>query len=404
MVLVFLVITDYYLLFLFQDEIVFARREMAQRFSNGDENEITLYLKNNHFLQLQLEVIDEIPTQFQIRDFNIGISLTRGKEKEIKYYLKPLERGEYDFGHTNVYITTPLHLLKRREKFSRESTMVKVYPSFLKMRKYEFLAISNRLTEAGIKRVRKAGTRTEFDQIKEYVKGDNYRTINWKATAKKARLMVNKYQEERSQHVYNLIDMGRIMKMPFNGMSLLDYAINSALIISNTAILKHDKPGIITFNKSVNAFQKAERKGITMHKILETLYNQQTLFLESDYEYLAVFVKKHLKHRSLLVLYTNFEYITAVHRRMKYLRNLASNHLLLVVVYENTAIKELLNRPAENLQQIYHQTIAEKYEHEKKLIIKELNKHGILTIYTPPGELTPNLINKYLEIKHKGIF
>lgn len=185
---------------------------------------------------------------------------------------------------------------------------------------------------------------------------------------------------------------------------MLDYAINSALIISNTAILKHDKAGVITFNKEVHVFQKAERKEITMHKILETLYNQQTMFLESDYEYLTIFVKKHLKHRSLLVLYTNFEYITAVHRRMRYLRNLASNHLLLVVIYENTAIKQLINQSTENLQKIYHQTIAEKYEHEKKLIIKELNKHGILTVYTPPGELTPNLINKYLELKNRGIF
>src|SRR5690606_40532545 len=119
-----------------------------------------------------------------------------------------------------------------------QNKTVPVYPSFRQMRKYELPAISNRLTEFGIKKIRRIGQNREFEQIKEYVVGDDYRTINWKATARRGTLMVNTYQDERAQQVYAVIDKGRTMKMPFEGMTLLDYDINASLVISNIAIRK----------------------------------------------------------------------------------------------------------------------------------------------------------------------
>lgn len=398
----FLVFVDFTLLFLNKRQNLLLRRELPERMSNGDDNQIFIYIKNQYYIPVRITIIDELPSQFQIRDFEMKLMLGSQEEKKLEYLLKPLERGEYEFGNTNAYVSTYFGLLNRRFIYGDTSTLVKVYPSFLKMRKYELLAISNRLTEVGVKRIRRIGTHSEFDQIKDYVKGDNYRTINWKATAKRAKLMVNHYQEERRQQVFNIIDMGRVMKMPFEGMSLLDYAINSSLIISNTAVSKHDKAGLVTFNKSIETFLPAERKNRTILKILEALYNQETLFYESDYELLTAFIKRHITHRSLLILYTNFESLSSLQRQLFYLKKLASNHLLLMVIFENTEIKQFLSKSAESMQEIYIKTIAEKFVHDKRLIVKELNKHGILALLTKPESLSTNLINKYLELKNMG--
>jgi uncharacterized protein (DUF58 family) len=399
---VLLLIFDAGLLFATKRQLVLLRRILPEKLSNGDETRVVIYITNNHYFMLKAEVIDEVPIQFQIRDFAVKVDLKPHQEKIIDYILIPKERGEYFFGFTNVYVSTQLGLWSRRIKFGDSATKVCVYPSFLQMRKYEFLAISNQLVDAGIKRIRRAGSFSEFDQIKDYVVGDNYRTINWNATARRSKLMVNQFQEERSQQIFNVIDMGRAMQMPFNGMSLLDYAINSSLILSNTALLKYDKAGLITFNQKVGTFLRAERGNKTIAKIQELLYNQKTEHLETDYAYLSAFVRRNITHRSLLILYTNFETLTTLHRQLPYFKHLAKNHLLMVVIFENFEVEDFAKAKAQTIEEIYVKTIAEKFVYEKKLIVRELKKHGVISILTRPEDLSANLINKYLEIKAMG--
>jgi uncharacterized protein (DUF58 family) len=399
---ILLLIFDAVLLFITNRQLVLLRRLVPEKLSNGDENKVTIFITNNHSFKLSVEVIDEIPMQFQLRDFAFRMVLKPHEEQAIHYVLTPKERGEYIFGFTNVYVSSQIGLWCRRIRFGDSATKVSVYPSFLQMRKYEFLAISDQLVDAGIKRIRRAGSFSEFDQIKDYVVGDNYRTINWNATARRSKLMVNQYQEERSQQIFNVIDMGRLMQMPFAGMSLLDYAINSSLILSNTALLKYDKAGLITFNQKVDTFLQAERGNKTIAKILELLYNQKTQHSESDYAYLSAFIRRNVTHRSLLILYTNFETITSLHRQLDYFKHLAKNHLLLVVIFENSEVKAFAKSGANTLEEVYVKTIAEKFVYEKKLIVRELKKNGILSVLTKPEDLSANLINKYLEIKMMG--
>jgi|WetSurMetagenome_2_1015567.scaffolds.fasta_scaffold04144_5 uncharacterized protein (DUF58 family) len=403
LLLVILSLVDFYLLFLTGRDLLLLVREVPEKLSNGDENRITLYVKNNHVFPADVAIIDELPQQFQIRDFTMKIDLEPGQEKVLEYTVRPTQRGEYAFGRTLAYVTGPVGLFQRQISFHSEPCIVPVYPSFLKIRKFEFLAISNRLTEAGIKRIRKIGQHSEFDQIRDYVTGDDIRSINWKATAKKGRLMANQYQDERSQQIYNIIDMGRVMKMPFDQLSLLDYAVNSSLVLSNTALFKHDKAGLITFNTSINTFMQAERRNNTMARMLEILYRQNTLFLESNFELLYITIKRAIPHRSLLILYTNFESVVSLNRHLSYLQHIARNHLLLVVIFENIEITRFRQKEAKTLQDIYTQTIAEKFIYDKSLIVKELNKHGILSILSKPHELSVNLVNKYLELKDRNL-
>jgi uncharacterized protein (DUF58 family) len=316
----------------------------------------------------------------------------------LEYQLRPESRGEYVFHDINVFVHAPLRLVKRRYIFSQEQ-VVKVYPSYLQMRRYQLLAMSNRLQEAGVKKIRKLGHSMEFEQIKEYVRGDDYRTINWKATARKHDLMVNNYTDERSQQIYCLINKGRVMKMPFHGLTLLDYAINASLVLSNVALVRQDKAGLITFEKNLDTFLQADKKPTQMNQILETLYKQRTDFLEADFEKLFSVIRNRITNRSLLILFTNFESMESLQRELPALKKIAKYHLLLVVFFQNTELKSLLEGKTNSLEEIYIKTIAEKFVFEKKLMVKELHKHGIPSILTTPEGLTVNTVNKYLELK-----
>lgn len=383
-------------------EGVFARRDVPDRLSNGDINPVTLYLENRYGFKTNWEVIDEIPFQFQKRDVLFKAQLVQNETQLLRYELRPTKRGEYSFGAVNAFVRSPLGLIKRRYQFSQKK-MVAVYPSFLQMRQYELLAISNRLTSLGIKRIRRLGHSMEFEQIRPYVQGDDIRTVNWKATARRNDLMVNAFQDERSQAVYCLIDKGRVMKSPFEGLTLLDYAINASLVLSNIALLKQDKAGVITFSEVIGQILPAERKAGQMQKILETLYKQKTRYLESDYETLYAYVKTHVRQRSLLLLFTNFETVNAMRRQLPFLRRLAKTHLLIVVFFENTETTELLKSPAQTTEDIYLKTIAERFYYEKRRIVKELEQYGIQSILTAPADLNANTVNKYLELKARGM-
>lgn len=377
-------------------------RNLPEKFSNGDENSVNLVINNYYTFDVNVNIIDEIPEQFQVRNFSIKRKLDASSTSEIQYKLRPVERGEYHFGKLNIYVTSIFGLIARRFTYD-DKAMIPTYPSFMQLRKYDLIAISNNLHQYGIKKIRKIGHTMEFEQIKDYVLGDDLRTINWKATAKRNQLMVNQFQDEKSQPVYSIIDKGRVMKMPFDGLTLLDYAINASLVISNVALKKQDKAGILAFSKKVENIVVAERRTSQMNLILETLYNVSTDFYESDYSRLYADVKRNITHRSLMLLYTNFETLDSLHRQLPYLKGIAKNHLLVVIFFKNTELNNLITEKAETVQQAYDKVIAEKFAFEKRLIVNELQKYGIQSILTSPQDLTIDTINKYLEIKARGL-
>lgn len=396
-----LVIADIWLLFGTKKGIV-ASRSTPERLSNGDENFISVRVENAYFFKTYIRIIDELPFQFQKRDFIISKKLAAKTADHLVYSLRPTERGEYHFGFLNIYSASPLRLLSKRYGFNHEQ-MVATYPSFLQMRKYELIAIHNKLHLYGLKKIRRIGHTTEFEHIKEYTKGDDIRTINWKATAKRGHLMINQYQDEKSQNVYMIIDKGRVMKMPFNGLSLLDCAINSTLILSNIIIKKYDKAGLFTFSKKVENRLKPDNKPVQIQKFLETLYKVPTDFFESDYSKLYTEVRQNIKQRSLLILYTNFETMDSLHRQLPYLKSITHQHLLVVVFFKNTELDALAKSTPKNTQEIYDKVIAEKLHYEKRLIVQELRKYGIYAVLTSPEGLTMDVINKYLELKARGL-
>ena len=377
---------------------IFAKRHAPERLSNSDDNELGIYIENWYPFNIIAGIIDEIPFQFQKRDIWFKTVLKPRQHKLISYLLRPTKRGEYEFGDIRVFVMSPIGLIRRRYNFKQAETLP-VYPSFLQMRKYELMAISNHLTDIGIKKIRRLGHSLEFEQVKNYVQGDDYRTINWKATARQGSLMTNAYTDEKSQHVYCVIEKSRAMKMPFDGLSLLDYAINASLVLSNVALLKEDKAGLITIAEKMGAVVPADRRPAHLNKILEVLYKEKTRYLETNMELLYTTVRTVIKQRSLVVFFTNYESMSALQRQLPFLKRIAKFHLLLVVFFENTELKKLSEKKADDVEGIYIKTIAEKFAYDKKLIVKELAKYNIQSILSTPQNLTVNTINRYLEIK-----
>ena len=398
--LVVFMLLDILVLFLVKKGIS-ARRILPEKLSNGDENPIEIHIKNYYTFSVFTKIIDEIPFQFQKRDFLIEKKLKINEDKAFTYNLRPTERGEYAFGKLIINVQSPLRFVSRRFDFS-ENEILPTYPSFIQLRKFDLIALAYR-NEFGLKKVRRIGHTMEFEQIKEYVLGDDIRTINWKATAKRNQLMVNQFQDEKSQPIYSVIDKGRVMKMPFDGLSLLDYAINATLVMSSITLKKQDKAGMFCFSKKVENRVVAERRTSQMNLILETLYNIKTDFHESDYSKLYADIKRNINHRSLLFLYTNFETLDGLERQLPYLQAIAKQHVLVTIFFENTALEELISKPATTIPEIYNKTIAEKFSYEKRLIVKELESRGVYAILTKPENLTINVINKYLEFKARGI-
>lgn len=379
-----------------------ANRQLPEKFSNSDPNMLIVNIENNYSFSVTLDIIDEIPIQFQKRDFLKNVKMRAREKTQFKYYLRPTERGEHTFGNLNLYARNKIGFVKRRFRFEKDQ-MVKVYPSFIQMKKYAFLALDHRLTLHGMKKIRQIGHTLEFEQIKDYVVGDDVRTINWKASAKRASLMVNQFQDEKSQPIYALIDASRVMKMPFEGLTLLDYAINSTLAFSNIALHKKDKVGMITFAENIKTHLPASSKKTHLQTLLEALYRINTRYLDSDFGLLYNQVKRKITQRSLLLLYTNFEHISALERQLPYLKALSRKHILVVIFFENTELDHLISQKATTLPQVYHKTIAQKSDYDKRVMLARLQKYGIQTILSKPQDLTVNTINKYLEIKARGI-
>lgn len=390
-------------LLLFNKKIkVTAERRLPKLLSLSDENKITLEIANQSPRSLQLTAIDELPVQFQKRDFEKKISVKAKDMQVLSYELRPVTRGEYEFGVVNLYAATDFGLVQRRFR-AGEPMNVPVYPSVIQMKQYELLAFNRLNTQQGLRKIRRIGHSYEFEQIKNYVRGDDYRSLNWRATGRAGKLMVNQYEDERSQQIYCLIDKSRAMKMPFNGLSLMDYAINTCLAISNIALKKYDKAGLITFSDKIGSTVKADRRANQLNKILHALYSEKERPLEANYELLYHIARKLVNGRSLLLLYTNFESMYALERVLPLLRRINNFHLLVVIFFENTEIRDFVREEAKTVEGIYTQTVAQNFLAEKAAMAQVLRQHGIQTVLTRPEELSMNTINKYLELKSRGM-
>lgn len=370
--------------------------------SLGNVQTFNLSILNGTNLSFKAEVIDELPYQLQKRDLSFEAILPAGKKIQLSYQIRAVKRGLYNFGKVNLILRTSIGLMQIHIQRSHEES-VSVYPSILDMKELEMSAFNTLVSSGGIRKIRRIGHSYAFEQIKEYVTGDEFRSINWKATGRRGKLMVNQYEDERSQQIICVLDQSRAMQLPFKGLSLLDYSVNASLAISNIALRKHDKAGLINFSSKYVSFISPERSRTQMKKLLENLYTLKESELEPNFELLYSRIRSGLNQRSLLFLFTNFESMYALERAIPLLRRINKSHLLVITFFENEEIANLAEESAKSLEGIYVQTIARKSISGKLQMLQTLRQHGIQSIYTRPEDLSVQVTNKYLELKSRGL-
>ena len=378
-----------------------ASRSIHSKLSLGDIQTVNYTLNNTSRLKLTFELTDELPAQLQHRGYvKIG-SVQPEQIISVPFTLRPTERGSYQFGALHIFISM-FHLALIQRKVTMDiSEKVSVYPSFIQMKKYEMQVFSQTATLAGIRRVREIGENDEFEHIRNYAQGDNIKSINWRATSRRNELMVNQFENSKSQMVYCIVDKGRSMKMPFENLTLLDYAINTTLVLSNIILRKYDKAGLITFSDKIGSILRADSQQHQLQKISKLLFSQKTDFNESNFELLYHTLQSQVTRRSILLFFTNFEVPYEMRRNLKYLRSLNQKHLLVLIMFVNTELESAQFNPTRKMKDIYYKTFAQKAIMEKAKIADELRANGIQVIFTKPEDLSINMVNKYLEIKAK---
>lgn len=382
-------------------EPIHVQRTWQERFNLGETNKIKLKVENLSNQPFHFILYEGFPIEMQERSRSFGGMIAAGGERTFDYTFTPKSRGEFSFGDITVRIRSVFFLVSRRVEISA-SGKFHVYPSVLQMKKYELLVFHQQKVNSGIKKIRRLGNNSEFEQIKNYIQGDDLRTVNWKATSRKNELMVNQYQEEKSQSVYCIIDKSRNMEMDFDGLSFLDYSINASLVLSNIAIRKGDKAGLITYSDKIGTVLPAERSASQMRRMIEALYNQRTRFKEASYDLLYQSIRRSVRSRSLIVLFTNFESEFTLKRALPILRQINQKHVLVVVMFENKELQDLAFGETESLLEVYQSTVAERMISYKSMLAQTLRQNGIHTVLTLPEDLSVNTINKYLELKAKG--
>lgn len=374
------------------------KRLLPERLSLGDQQAVKIRFFSPYRTILSCRIIDELPYALQVRDLVLEGMAKPNEVNGMEYSIRPQHRGIYAFGGLHLFFRGKLGLLERRFSSPLHEELA-VYPSFLQLRKAQLRATANRALPAGGRLIQQRGISTEFDHVRDYSRGDDVRTLNWTASARAQRLMVNTFMDEKAQQVYVLIDKGRLMKGRFNGLTLLDHAINATLMLAWVALRRGDRFGLMTYTDRLGDVMPPVRGNAQFRQVMELLYRQETEFPDSSAEVAAVRIRKGIGQRSLLVHFTHFETYNGYRRQAPWLYAMGRKHLLMVVFFENPALQALHHQAPVNLEDIAVRTVADKFSFERDRIVEDLRQHGILALKSLPGELSVDVMNRYLALK-----
>lgn len=386
-----------------------AERLNDSKLSLGAENVITVLLANRSVRPLHFQLRDEYPYQFNSDAVILSGVVEPFNIYEARYHVKPLQRSDYTFGDINLRYISTMKLFVRQVRIAAQA-QVKVYPNVLDVRKYDLLARKGLLFEIGLRASRQFGLGSEFERLREYNTDDEYRRINWKATARRGKPIAAEFETERSQHVICVLDTGRLMAPPVGdhtrpdspGLARLDYVINTALMLSYVATLRGDHVGMLAFADEVGAYLGPRRGRGQFQRLLEALYNVQAQPVEADYAAALGFLSLKQKRRALALIFTDLVTLEAARPLIAHAARLARRHLPVVVTISDPNVAGLAGRPAPDSQALYRRAVAEQLLDERQVILDTLQRSGVLTIDVPADKLTVAVVNTYMRLKAQG--
>ncbi|KAB2878311.1 DUF58 domain-containing protein [bacterium] len=384
-----------------QDQII-VWRKVASKLALGVENSVKIYVENRSVSELKMMIHDEPPDEFAMRSVNFEATLRPREIRSFYYEIHPNHRGDFVFHNVNLSCYGILFgLIQKRYIFSLLMP-VKVYPNFKAIKKFELTALRGKWMQSGTRPVRQFGQGTEYESLREYSPDDEYRNINWNASARMAKLITTQYQVERSQNVMILIDAGRLMGGVSMGLSKLDHAINAALVLSDIAIKKNDNVGILVFSKTVQSFLAPKKTRTQLSFIAERLYNVKSELVESDYASAFEYLRQKHKRRSLIVMFTEFLDRYSSQILIHNVSVMYPKHLPLCVLMKDHSLNMIVNQAIESKDDVYQKAAAAELLEEREQAIAFVRSHGAIVLDVLPENLSSEVINKYIEIKNKN--
>ena len=391
-------------------------REMNSKFSLGVENVVTLKVINRSHHPLKVRLKDDFPDEFLFDAIIHDRSVSAMDQTDISYRLTPLRRGIYRFADIHLRCQGILGLVVRQRRV-QAATEIKVYPNLQAIRQYELLVKRGTLHQIGLKNSRRFGEGTEMERLREYFPDDDFRRMDWNATARQRKPIVREFETERSQDVVIMVDTGRRMASPIlleattlpsaevmsqKTMLKLDYAINTTLMTAYVSTLKGDKVGLIAFADTVHQYlapRPGKKQFLTM---LETVYALPVHAVEPDFEAAFKYLAAKQRKRALIILFTDILDSDSAEGIATYVSQLSKHHLVVCVTLTDSGIIELAAQRPTDSKSVYEKVIAERLLQEKRATLEILRHRGVITIDVPAHQLTMAVVNKYLELKAKS--
>ena len=379
-----------------------AERELPPRFSLGVEHKIKLILRNRFNRPLSVAVRDELPEVFELLGELPPGRIPAAGAAEFTYSVLPLKRGAFDFGAVVLRVSGAAELVQKQISL-RLADGVKVYPNFKEVARYQLLAKIDEREELARKarHVRAAGT--DFESLRPYIPGEDPRSIDWKATARRGAPIAKNRQVERGQQIAILLDTGRLMAGTVGKYAKLEHAMNAAVMLSYVAQKRGDALAVASFSNKIESFLPMVRGPALVPRVLESLYPVQVRPVESDYWQVIAEVMNMLKRRSLVILLTDVLDASASAGLINNLARAADRHLVLCVVLSEPKIRELAEQIPGTVAETYQKAAAADLRRRRHLALEQMRARGILVLETDPDHLSVHLVKRYLEIRQADL-
>jgi uncharacterized protein (DUF58 family) len=375
-------------------------RDMPQRFALGASNRVQISVHNSSSLPLLGELSDDTPEGFEVEHERLPFRIPPGAEAVVEYHARVERRGQYAFGALHVRLDGPLGLgsLVGMQPAAAE---VRVYPNPRGPRRYELAVRRGALHSVGVRSTRRASGAGEFEQLREYVPGDDLRDLDWKAMAKRLRPITRVHGQEQSQSVILALDAGRLMAASLDALSKLDHAIHAALLVAWVALRSGDRVGLLLFAQEVFAFLPPARGRAQYLRILERLYSVEASDSYVDFREFARFVRARVPRRSLLLLFSDLLDESQALPLAAELPKLRKKHLPLCITISDPLAAQLAVGPAATTEQVYLRAAAADLLAERSLVKAQLTRAGVAVLEASAADLAVATMNRYLEIKRQ---
>lgn len=404
----FLAVNALLLICLFWDEQI-SKKEIAievarigsDKLSVNEEEQISFEIYNKGSYIAELEIVDELPDyHFKTAESKLMARVQPGEKKQVSYHIVASKRGAFQFGKVHIRVKGKLGMHYAYRVFDLEKEY-KVYPNLATLKKFQITMHKNLLEREGRKAAKIRGKGTAFESLREYVVGDDYRNINWQASARADQPIVNQYEPEKNQRVYALIDSGRPMSYTLRGECKLDKAINTALVLSDMVGRSGDLAGMLSFNTQVQDMIMPGKGSGHRDKMMEALYHMESTNLTSNYEDAFLYFKNKERHKSIIFMFTDFDTFEEADLLAKAAGIIERTHILVIVLMKNEAVEAMRDQKAETEEEIFNKAAAIDLLEERRKAIRRLNHRNVMCVEMTPEKIEIGVINKYIEIKNR---